>query len=137
VHVDAPATTNLAMMPGVFTDRDMRCLELPVDAQGSNFSIGQRQLFCLCRALLQKPKILVLDEATASCDVHTDALIQNTIRDMFSDTTILTVAHRINTIAEYDVIIVMQAGEIVECDSPTELLKNPDSLFTQMHEQQQ
>jgi ABC-type multidrug transport system fused ATPase/permease subunit len=137
INVDAPATTNLSNVSNVFSDRDYRCLESPVDPQGSNFSIGQQQLVCLCRALLQKPKILVLDEATASCDVHTDALIQNTIKEMFADTTILTVAHRINTIEDYDVIIVMHEGEIVECNSPGELLKNPESLFTQMHEQQQ
>lgn len=94
------------------------------------FSVGQRQLVCLARALLrQGTKILVLDEATAAIDVATDALIQNAIRENFPHSTVLTVAHRLNTIMDYDKILVMEAGAVKEFDSPQALLSNTDSVF--------
>ena len=94
-----------------------------------HYSVGQRQLVCLARALLRKSKILVLDEATAAVDLETDDLIQSTIRNEFKDCTVLTIAHRLNTIMDYDKIMVLDKGELMEFDSPEELLKNESSIF--------
>lgn len=96
---------------------------------GSNLSVGQRQLLCLARALLIPSKILVLDEATAAVDVETDRVIQETIRTAFKNRTILTIAHRINTIMDSDKIIVLNEGQVAEFDTPENLLQRPDSLF--------
>ncbi|KAJ3330036.1 hypothetical protein HDU93_000672, partial [Gonapodya sp. JEL0774] len=104
-------------------------LEAPVLAGGSNFSVGQRQLICLARALLRHTKLLVLDEATASVDVETDQVIQETIRTEFKDCTIITIAHRINTILDYDRIVVLSQGKVVEADRPDRLLANTTSAF--------
>ncbi|CAO3622955.1 unnamed protein product [Cunninghamella blakesleeana] len=101
---------------------------------GSNLSIGQRQLICLARALLRRTTILVLDEATASIDVETDSIIQETIREQFSNCTILTVAHRINTIANYDRILVLDQGKVVEFDTPYNLMTQEGSVFKSMCE---
>jgi ABC-type multidrug transport system fused ATPase/permease subunit len=97
---------------------------------GENFSLGQRQLFCLARALLRKSKIILMDEATASMDVETDAMIQKVIRDDFAGCTIITIAHRLGTIRDYDRIIVMESGQIAEEGSPDELLASSHSRLS-------
>jgi ABC-type multidrug transport system fused ATPase/permease subunit len=107
-------------------------LSSEVSEGGSNFSAGQRQLLCLTRAVLRKTKILILDEATAACDLDTDDLIQKTIRNVFADTTVLTIAHRINTIMDSDRIMVLDEGKIAEFDSPANLIANPESIFRGM-----
>ncbi|XP_041086711.1 multidrug resistance-associated protein 1-like [Polyodon spathula] len=89
---------------------------------GENLSVGQRQLVCLARALLRKTKILVLDEATAAVDLETDNLIQSTIRSQFEECTVLTIAHRLNTVMDYTRVLVLDKGQIVEFDSPASLL---------------
>ncbi|KAL9925479.1 multidrug-Resistance like Protein 1 isoform 5-T7 [Glossina fuscipes fuscipes] len=96
---------------------------------GENLSVGQRQLVCLARALLRKTKVLILDEATAAVDLETDDLIQKTIRTEFKDCTVLTIAHRLNTIMDSDKVIVLDKGEVTEFDSPVNLLENPYSAF--------
>jgi ATP-binding cassette subfamily C (CFTR/MRP) protein 1 len=99
---------------------------------GDNLSVGQRQLVCLARALLRKTKILILDEATAAIDFETDELIQKTIRTEFADCTILTIAHRLNTIIDYDRILLLEDGRLVEFASPQELMGDSKSQFYQM-----
>ncbi|XP_051905539.1 multidrug resistance-associated protein 1 isoform X2 [Hippocampus zosterae] len=96
---------------------------------GENLSVGQRQLLCLARALLRKTKILVLDEATAAVDMETDNLIQTTIRSQFEDCTVLTIAHRLNTIMDYTRVLVLERGEMVEFDSPDNLLAQKGSFY--------
>lgn len=96
---------------------------------GNNFSVGQKQLFCLARTLLRRSKILILDEATAAVDVETDNLIQKTIRKEFKDSTILTIAHRLETIIDYDRVVVMDNGSLAEEGSPPTLMKNSKTKF--------
>nr|CAD7590285.1 unnamed protein product [Timema genevievae] len=110
-------------------------LGMPVNVGGSNFSSGQRQLVCLARAILRNNKILVLDEATANVDPQTDALIQSTIRRKFADCTVLTIAHRLNTIMDSDRVLVMDAGTMVEFGHPYLLLQNSEGYFYKMVEE--
>lgn len=107
-------------------------LEGKISDGGSNFSLGQRQLICLGRALLRKNRILVLDEATASVDYETDALIQKTITTEFSNCTVLTIAHRLHTVINADKILVMDGGSMVEFDHPHVLLKNENGYLTNL-----
>nr|CAD7261608.1 unnamed protein product [Timema shepardi] len=96
---------------------------------GENLSVGQRQLVCLVRALLRKTKVLILDEATAAVDLETDDLIQRTIREEFKDCTVMTIAHRLNTILDSDRVIVLDKGEVIEFDTPEALLQDRNSVF--------
>ncbi|KAF0759728.1 putative multidrug resistance-associated protein lethal(2)03659 isoform X3 [Aphis craccivora] len=106
-----------------------------VSEGGSNFSVGQRQLICLARAIIQNNKILVLDEATANVDPYTDALIQKTIRNKFQTSTVLTIAHRLNTVIDSDKVLVMDKGTMVEFGHPYTLLQNKEGTFHKMVEQ--
>lgn len=99
---------------------------------GENFSLGQRQLFCLARALLRNSKILIMDEATASVDMITDKIVQKVINHHFKDKTILTIAHRVSSILNYDTIVVLKNGSIIEKGSPSELKSKIDSIFSNM-----
>ncbi|XP_056648643.1 ATP-binding cassette sub-family C member 4-like [Diorhabda sublineata] len=107
-------------------------LENRVMDRGSNYSVGQRQLICLARAIIRNNKILMLDEATANVDPQTDALIQKTIRTKFDKCTVLTVAHRLNTIMDSDKVLVMVNGKAAEFDHPHILLQDENSLFSKM-----
>ncbi|XP_041353920.1 multidrug resistance-associated protein 1-like isoform X2 [Gigantopelta aegis] len=99
---------------------------------GENLSVGQKQLLCLARALLKKTKILILDEATAAVDMATDVLIQETIRSEFKGCTVLTIAHRLNTVMDYDRILVLDQGRVDSFDSPSTLLQQKSGIFYQM-----
>ncbi|XP_010460830.1 PREDICTED: ABC transporter C family member 11 isoform X1 [Camelina sativa] len=107
-------------------------LDAQVSEGGENFSVGQRQLLSLARALLRRSKILVLDEATASVDVRTDSLIQRTIGEEFKSCTMLVIAHRLNTIIDCDKILVLSSGQVLEYGSPQELLSRDTSAFFKM-----
>merc|ERR1712194_823859 len=100
---------------------------------GENFSQGQRQLLCIARSLLRKPKILVMDEATASIDNTTDAAIQSMIRENFASATVLTIAHRLNTIMDSDRVLVLDDGNVAEFDTPAALM-NQGGIFASMVE---
>ncbi|EFJ21278.1 ATP-binding cassette transporter, subfamily C, member 23, cluster Ib, SmABCC23 [Selaginella moellendorffii] len=104
-------------------------LDGQITSSGTNFSVGERQLLCLARSLLRKSKILIMDEATAAVDNDTDQIIQATIRASFQDCTVLTVAHRIQTIIDNDRVLVMEAGRIAEFDTPKNLLKLTGKLY--------
>jgi ABC-type multidrug transport system fused ATPase/permease subunit len=110
-------------------------LDMEVEESGRNFSVGQRQLLCVARVLLQKPRVLVMDEATASVDVETDMLIQRMIRTEFTKCTVLCIAHRLNTIMDYDRVVVMGDGGVLEFDTPSKLLADETSSLYSMAEQ--
>ncbi|XP_052239294.1 ATP-binding cassette sub-family C member 9-like isoform X2 [Dreissena polymorpha] len=107
-------------------------LDAHVSEGGENFSIGQKQLFCLARAFLRENKVLVLDEATASIDLETDNKLQKVIGTVFKDRTVITIAHRISTIMKYDRVMTMEHGQLKEFDTPSRLLKDEDSLFARL-----
>jgi ABC-type multidrug transport system fused ATPase/permease subunit len=107
-------------------------LDTQIAAGGSNLSQGQRQLVALARALVRQSKILILDEATASVDFDTDQIIQKSIRSLPESTTVLTVAHRLATIMDYDRILVLGAGRVLEFDTPEALRSNPDGYFAKL-----
>ncbi|XP_074391722.1 ATP-binding cassette sub-family C member 4 isoform X1 [Zonotrichia albicollis] len=110
-------------------------METQLAESGSNFSVGQRQLVCLARAVLKKNRILIIDEATANVDPRTDEFIQKTIRETFAHCTVLTIAHRLNTIIDSDRIMVLDAGRLKEYGEPYILLQEQDSLFYKMVQQ--
>ncbi|XP_072936036.1 ATP-binding cassette sub-family C member 4-like [Epargyreus clarus] len=107
-------------------------LDYKVTEGGSNFSVGQRQLMCLARAILRSNKILIMDEATANVDPQTDNFIQQTIRRQFASCTVLTIAHRLNTIMDSDRVIVMGSGQVLEFEHPFILLSDPNSNFSSL-----
>ena len=93
-----------------------------VEEGGTNFSVGQRQLLCLARALLRRNQLILLDEATASMDEETDTLVQETLFRELNGKTLLTIAHRLDTILNYDRILVLDQGKVKEFDTPKNLL---------------
>jgi ATP-binding cassette subfamily C (CFTR/MRP) protein 1 len=99
---------------------------------GTNFSVGQRQLICLARALLRQSRVVVLDEATASIDNETDAILQGAIREVFTEATVLTIAHRLHTIMDSSRVMLFDQGELKEFAEPEELLGDSDSLFSKL-----
>ncbi|XP_017247445.1 ABC transporter C family member 3 [Daucus carota subsp. sativus] len=107
-------------------------LDSTVSENGENWSVGQRQLVCLGRVLLKKSKVLILDEATASVDTATDNMIQETLRQHFTDSTVLTIAHRITSVLDSDMVLVLDNGLVEEYDTPAKLLENKSSSFSKL-----
>ncbi|KAI0491898.1 hypothetical protein KFK09_026160 [Dendrobium nobile] len=134
---------------GVYTDHEIwealeRCqlksiirslpaqLDSSVSDDGENWSAGQRQLFCLGRVLLRKNKVLVLDEATASIDSATDAILQRIIRLEFSTCTVITIAHRVPTVTDSDMVMVLSYGNVLEFEKPSKLMESSESAFAKL-----
>ncbi|KAL8131721.1 ABC transporter C family member 3-like [Apium graveolens] len=107
-------------------------LDSTVSENGENWSVGQRQLVCLGRVLLKKSKVLILDEATASVDTATDNMIQQTLRQHFTDSTVLTIAHRITSVLDSDMVLLLDNGLVEEFDTPSKLLENKSSSFSKL-----
>jgi ABC-type multidrug transport system fused ATPase/permease subunit len=120
--------------PAVGNINTFKSLTSPISEGGQNLSQGQRQLLCLARAIVARPKIMVLDEATSAVDKGTDALIQRSIREEFGESTLIVIAHRLSTIADFDRILVLDDGRVVEYDSPKNLIGKVDGIFKGMVE---
>ena len=116
-----------------YTESDDIILDRKIEQNGTNLSVGEKQLICICRAILRKTKIIVMDEATANIDMTTEEKIQKALEYALDNSTVITVAHRIKTIINYDKILVLNNGEIVEFDTPGNLIKNEKSLFYQLY----
>ncbi len=137
VHSDAAIWEALDMvdMSKVIQSLPGKLLEAVAEG-GENFSTGQRQLICIARVLLRKPKILIMDEATASVDNSTDDLVQVMVRERFKDATVFTIAHRLHTVMDSDQIVVLDNGSLAEMDSPSNLIEQ-DGVFAGMWKQHQ
>ena len=116
-----------------YTEPDDKIMDKMIEPGGSNLSVGQKQLVCIARALLRKSKIVVMDEATANIDMNTEQIIQKALKLVLEHSTVITVAHRIKTIINYDKILVLDNGKVKEFDSPTNLLKDENSLFHELY----
>jgi len=105
---------------------------MKISEGGKNLSAGERQLICICRAILRKNRIVILDEATANIDVVTEQKIQKLIDEEFNESTVITIAHRLNTIIKSDKVLVLSKGTLVEYDSPNNLMSNANSEFSKL-----
>lgn len=137
VHASGNATPTMNgddTVPQHTNTNVFKSLSSRISEGGLNLSQGQRQLLCLARAIVSRPKIMVLDEATSAVDMETDALIQRSIREEFTDSTLIVIAHRLSTIADFDRILVLGEGKVVEFDTPSELMKRQNGVFRDMVE---
>ena len=110
-------------------NRNEKGLDQNIEEGGKNLSSGEKQLLWILRAVLKKNKVVLMDEATANIDIKTEQIIQKLINEQFADATVITIAHRLNTIMKSDRILVLSQGELIEYDSPSTLLNNPSSMF--------
>jgi ABC-type multidrug transport system fused ATPase/permease subunit len=134
VAPNEPSEATTALDPNANTNI-FRKLTSKISEGGLNLSQGQRQLLCLARAIVSRPKIMVLDEATSAVDMETDALIQQSIREEFQDSTLIVIAHRLSTIADFDKILVMGDGKVLEYDEPKLLMEKEDGALRKMVEE--
>ena len=116
-----------------YTETDDKIMDKMIEPGGANLSVGQKQLVCIARALLRKSRIVVMDEATANIDMNTEQTIQKALKLVLENSTVITVAHRIKTIINYDKILVLDNGKVKEFDSPANLLKDENSLFHELY----
>jgi ATP-binding cassette subfamily C (CFTR/MRP) protein 1 len=116
-----------------YTESDDKIMDKMIEPGGANLSVGQKQLVCIARALLRKSKIVVMDEATANIDMNTEQTIQKALKLVLEHSTVITVAHRIKTIINYDKILVLDNGKVKEFDTPNNLLKDENSLFHELY----
>ncbi|CAK4630337.1 unnamed protein product [Aphanomyces euteiches] len=107
-------------------------LESIIEENGENYSVGERQMLCMARALLRNCRIVVMDEATAAIDHETDQNLQRVIREEFSSSTVLTIAHRLDTVLDADRIMVFDQGRLVQCDSPQTLVSQGEGIFFEL-----
>ena len=110
-------------------------LNSAISEGGLNLSQGQRQLLCLARAIISRPRVMVLDEATSAVDMYTDGLIQRSIREEFTDSTLIVIAHRLSTIVDFDRILVLSDGEVAEFGTPRDLWEKDNGIFRGMCEE--
>ena len=122
---EASLKTTVKKLPKQLSEEIKEC--------GANFSVGERQLLCLARALLKRSKIIIMDEATANVDYKTDQLIQETVHTKSKHCTVITIAHRLNTIIDYDRVLVLENGQVVEFDKPEILLQNEEGQFSRLY----
>jgi ATP-binding cassette subfamily C (CFTR/MRP) protein 4 len=128
---DALRASHIARIPEASPDK----LLMAIADNGSNLSVGERALICMARAILRKSRIVCLDEASSALDSATDTLIQKTIREHFHDSTLLVIAHRLDTVIDLDSVLVMGQGRVVEKDSAHALLTRPGSAFATLVEE--
>ncbi|KAI8230908.1 ATP-dependent bile acid permease [Colletotrichum sp. SAR 10_96] len=130
-----PSSSATPSLNGAKNVNVFRNLNSAISEGGGNLSQGQRQLLCLARAIVSRPKVMVLDEATSAVDMNTDALIQRSIREEFNDSTLIVIAHRLSTIADFDRILVLSDGSVAEFGSPKELWDKENGVFRGMCEE--
>ena len=133
IKEDAEIVSILKKIGFEYTEPDDKILDRKIEQNGSNLSVGEKQLICIARAIIRKTKIVIMDEATANIDMSTEEKIQKALQYVLNDSTVITVAHRIKTIIEYDKILVLDNGNIIEFDTPQNLLKNEKSLFFELY----
>ena len=113
--------------------RNNEGLSQEIEEGGSNLSVGEKQLICITRAILRKSKIIIMDEATASIDYKTEEMIQKAINELLNESTLITIAHRIKTIINYDKIMTLDNGKIIDFDTPKNLINDKTSLFYELY----
>lgn len=113
-------------------NKDKNGLDLEITENGANLSSGEKQLICICRSILRKNQVVILDEATANIDIVTEQRIQQLIQEEFRECTVITIAHRLQTIIESDKVLVLSFGQVIEYDAPNKLLENEESEFSKL-----